>query len=123
MDEVRSVLVILNTKSVVKQLYRRLEGMDVPIYHLSTSMCAAHRNDILGRVREHLENHEKVVCISTQLIEAGVDVSFDCVIRSLAGLDSIAQAAGRCNRHGENEIQKVYVIDHVERELESSEGD
>ncbi|MEK3910552.1 CRISPR-associated helicase/endonuclease Cas3 [Paenibacillus sp. FSL H7-0331] len=117
MDEVRSVLVILNTKSVVKKLYRQMEGIDAPLYHLSTSMCAAHRNHILGQVREHLVNNEKVICISTQLIEAGVDVSFDCVIRSLAGLDSIAQAAGRCNRHGKREIQQVYVIDHLEENL------
>ncbi|MGD5763663.1 hypothetical protein QUU53_22510, partial [Xanthomonas citri pv. citri] len=56
--------------------------------------------------------------ISTQLIEAGVDVSFKCVIRSLAGLDSIAQAAGRCNRHGEDDVQQVYVIDHAEEKLD-----
>ncbi|MEW9701839.1 CRISPR-associated helicase Cas3' [Paenibacillus sp. SI8] len=117
MDEVQSVLVILNTKTVVKRLYRQMEGSDVPIYHLSTSMCAAHRNQILGQVRELLKNKEKVICVSTQLIEAGVDVSFDCVIRSLAGLDSIAQAAGRCNRHGEQQIQQVYVIDHAEESL------
>lgn len=117
MNEVQSVLVILNTKTVVKRLYRQMEGGDVPIYHLSTSMCAAHRNHILGQVRERLNNKEKVICISTQLIEAGVDVSFECVIRSLAGLDSIAQAAGRCNRHGEREVRQVYVIDHVEENL------
>lgn len=117
MDEVQSVLVILNTKTVVKKLYRQLEGCEIPLYHLSTSMCAAHRNDILDQVRERLANNEKVICISTQLIEAGVDVSFDCVIRSLAGLDSIAQAAGRCNRHGKREIQQVYVIDHLEENL------
>lgn len=117
LGEVQSVLVILNTKPVVKRLYRQLQGIGSPLYHLSTSMCAAHRNDILGKVKGHLKNREKVVCISTQLIEAGVDVSFDCVIRSLAGLDSIAQAAGRCNRHGEHGIQQVYVIDLAEENL------
>jgi len=117
MIEVRSVLVILNTKTVVKNLYLQLQGGDVPVYHLSTSMCAAHRNDILKQVKEHLGNKEKVICISTQLIEAGVDVSFDCVVRSLAGLDSVAQAAGRCNRHGKENIQQVYVIDHSEENL------
>ncbi|GED28196.1 CRISPR-associated helicase/endonuclease Cas3 [Brevibacillus agri] len=116
-EEVQSILVVLNTKTVVKRLYRRVETLDIPLYHLSTSMCAAHRNHILGQVRDHLQREEKVICISTQLIEAGVDVSFDCVIRSLAGLDSIAQAAGRCNRHGEKEIQQVYVIDHAEENL------
>ena len=119
--EVRSVLVILNTKSVVRKLYQRLtessDKQSVPVYHLSTAMCPAHRKHILEIVKKHLHNGKPVVCVSTQLIEAGVDVSFDCVIRSLAGLDSIAQAAGRCNRHGRNGIQDVYVIDHAEEDL------
>ena len=89
----------------------------VPIYHLSTAMCAAHRNKILAEIREKLLKG-KIICISTQLIEAGVDVSFQCVIRSLAGLDSIAQAAGRCNRHGEKELQNVYIINHEEEKLD-----
>lgn len=120
MREVNSVLVILNTKPVVKALYNLLKEKEnqIPIYHLSTSMCATHRNKILTKVRQHLKNGNKVICISTQLIEAGVDVSFDCVIRSLAGLDSIAQAAGRCNRHGERDIQNVYVIDHEKENLD-----
>ncbi|UQZ85487.1 CRISPR-associated nuclease/helicase Cas3 [Paenibacillus konkukensis] len=119
LEDVRSVLVILNTKSVVRKLYDRLKitAGDIPLYHLSTSMCAAHRNEILEKVREHLRNRDKIICVSTQLIEAGVDVSFECVIRSLAGLDSIAQAAGRCNRHGEHELRHVYVIDHTEENL------
>lgn len=118
-EELQSVLVILNTKTVVKKMYLQLKSIlsDVPVYQLSTSMCAAHRNEILADIREHLKREEKVVCISTQLIEAGVDVSFECVIRSLAGLDSIAQAAGRCNRHGEHELRHVYVIDHEEENL------
>ncbi|GJM77092.1 hypothetical protein HMSSN036_93080 [Paenibacillus macerans] len=61
-----------------------------------------------------LDQQDPFICVTTQLIEAGVDVSFKCVIRSLAGLDSIAQAAGRCNRHGEDESQNVYIIDHAE---------
>ncbi|WP_337104260.1 CRISPR-associated helicase Cas3' [Paenibacillus sp. YIM B09110] len=116
-NELQSVLVILNTKSVVKGLYAKLPTDDIPVYHLSTSMCAAHRNRILSKVKDHLKHSEKVICISTQLIEAGVDISFDCVIRSLAGLDSVAQAAGRCNRHGKSAIQQVYVIDHEEENL------
>ncbi len=118
-EEVRSVLVILNTKTVVKELYQKLKinEMNIPVYHLSTSMCASHRNDLLQEIREHLNNNDRIICVSTQLIEAGVDVSFESVIRSLAGLDSIAQAAGRCNRHGEKELQQVYVIDHIEENL------
>jgi CRISPR-associated endonuclease/helicase Cas3 len=120
MEEVQSILVILNTKTVVKNLYNQLKEKtsSIPIYHLSTSMCAAHRNKILDEVRHQLSEGNKIICISTQLVEAGVDVSFDCVIRSLAGLDSIAQAAGRCNRHGEKDIQTVYVIDHEEEKLD-----
>lgn len=117
-QEVNSILIILNTKSVVKSLYEKLkEDESVPIYHLSTSMCASHRNDILTEVRQRLKENEPTICVSTQLIEAGVDVSFDCVIRSLAGLDSIAQAAGRCNRHGEKEVGHVYIVDHKEENL------
>lgn len=120
LEENDSILVILNTKQVVKDLYEQLKHneMGIRVYHLSTSMCAAHRKVILEEVREHLNKNEKVICVSTQLIEAGVDVSFSCVIRSLAGLDSIAQAAGRCNRHGEMGQREVYVIDHVEENLD-----
>ncbi|MBK3496459.1 CRISPR-associated helicase Cas3' [Viridibacillus sp. YIM B01967] len=117
LSEVDSVLIILNTKTVVKKLYHELENANVKIVHLSTSMCAAHRKVILEDVRKDLKNGEKIVCVSTQLIEAGVDVSFECVIRSLAGLDSIAQAAGRCNRHGEVASRYVYVINHAEEYL------
>lgn len=119
LETTRSILIILNTKAVVKDLYEKLSDQlgDIPIYHLSTAMCAAHRKQILGTIREHLDEKEQVICISTQLIEAGVDVSFSCVIRSLTGLDSIAQAAGRCNRHGEMGIQKVYIIDHEQENL------
>jgi len=73
-------------------------------------MCPSHRMSILKDMRERL-GHDRVICISTQLIEAGVNISFGCVIRSLAGLDNIAQAAGRCNRHGENkDCSEVYIV-------------
>jgi CRISPR-associated endonuclease/helicase Cas3 len=75
--------------------------------------------DILEKVRKDLKDGKKVICVSTQLIEAGVDVSFECVIRSLAGIDSIAQAAGRCNRNGEKKIGNVYIIDYGEEKLGS----
>ncbi|MFD0589155.1 CRISPR-associated helicase Cas3' [Paenibacillus sp. GCM10027627] len=117
LEESGSVLVVLNTKAVVKRLYRQLSSLSIPVYHLSTSMCAAHRQTMLDLIRTHLDKDEKVVCISTQLIEAGVDVSFGCVVRSLAGLDSVAQAAGRCNRHGRWDIRQVYMIDHEEENL------
>lgn len=118
LNNVNSVLVILNTKSVVRKLYHQLSKLEVKVIHLSTSMCAAHRKDIISDMKERLQRKEKLVCISTQLIEAGVNISFECVIRSLAGLDSIAQAAGRCNRHGEVERRNVFIINHKEEVLD-----
>lgn len=112
-----NVLVILNTKKEVRDLYERLKSTNIDVIHLSTGMCPAHRKEKIEEMRQRLRNKEKFVCISTQLIEAGVDISFECVIRSLAGLDSIAQAAGRCNRHGEEALKEVYVINHAEESL------
>lgn len=114
-----SVLIILNTKTVVRKLYESLKPSFPAdeLYHLSTSMCPAHRKVILEKMNRRLKSGKRVICISTQLIEAGVDVSFQCVIRSFAGLDSIAQAAGRCNRHGEVDKRTVYLIDHAEEHV------
>ncbi|WP_159886414.1 CRISPR-associated helicase Cas3' [Paenibacillus puerhi] len=122
MESVRSVLVILNTKTAVRKLYNRLEKEEwvkggVKLFHLSTGMCAAHRKTELDLVKEALKAEERVVCISTQLIEAGVNISFECVIRSLAGLDSIAQAAGRCNRHGKDPTRDVFIIKSADEVL------
>lgn len=73
-------------------------------YHLSASMCPSHRKDTLNRVKEELLTNESSIVrlISTQLIEAGVDIDFPVVFRALAGLDSISQTAGRCNREGKD---------------------
>ncbi|KAF1296682.1 CRISPR-associated helicase/endonuclease Cas3 [Enterococcus sp. JM4C] len=115
-EEKNSLLVILNTKSAVLKLYKELEEKKlkgITLYHLSTAMCPENRRDILKEIIEKLEANkpnEKIICVTTQLIEAGVDISFESVIRSAAGLDSIAQAAGRCNRHGETKVQPVYLI-------------
>ena len=100
-----SCLFIVNTKKWAKDLYQYCQDNKVPseaLFHLSTNQCAAHRKALFDNMKQRLEKKLPVVCISTQLIEAGVDISMACVIRALGGLDSIAQAAGRCNRHGEN---------------------
>ncbi|WP_413405372.1 CRISPR-associated helicase Cas3' [Paenibacillus amylolyticus] len=119
MREVDSVLVILNTKTAVRKLFEQLNEVEwlresgVQVVHLSTNMCAAHRKEVLSGeygVIPRLAKGERIICVSTQLIEAGVNISFDCVVRSLAGLDSIAQAAGRCNRHGKDKVRNVYII-------------
>jgi len=114
-ESAKSVLIVVNTKQAAKQLYQlcktKQSGM-ISVYHLSTNMCPAHRLDILAKVKECLnpDDPQEVICISTQLIEAGVDVDFGSVIRYLAGMDSIAQAAGRCNRNGRREKGLVYVV-------------
>lgn len=119
LKKIDSVLIILNTKKSVREAYRKLgrelSGEGVGIYHLSTNMCAAHRIEKIDEICKSLEKHERIVCVSTNLVEAGVDFSFDCVIRSYAGLDSVAQAAGRCNRHKEHEYGDVYLIKYTER--------
>ncbi len=98
-----SCLVIVNTKDWAQKLYQYCQEQQVQsqvIFHLSTNQCPAHRKKLLDQIKERLDEKLPVLCISTQLIEAGVDIDFAVVVRFLAGLDSIAQAAGRCNRSG-----------------------
>lgn len=114
--EAGNLLVIVNTKSAALNLYKRLReslGNEAAVIHLSTNMCSQHRREFIDRIRLLLnpKNPKPVICISTQLIEAGVDISFRCVVRSLAGLDSAVQAAGRCNRNGEcKNVCSVHII-------------
>ncbi|PSU25156.1 CRISPR-associated helicase/endonuclease Cas3 [Photobacterium aquimaris] len=107
-----SCLTIVNTKQWAQDLYLVCQNkIDTDaLFHLSTNQCPAHRKVILATIRQRLENHQPVMCFSTQLIEAGVDIDFASVIRFLAGLDSIAQAAGRCNRNGIHETATVFVV-------------
>lgn len=115
-----SCLFIVNTKKWAQELYQYCQKQNVPpeaLFHLSTHQCAAHRKAIFDTIKARLENKEPVICISTQLIEAGVDISMACVIRALGGLDSIAQAAGRCNRHKEVDKGLVYVLNLQETDF------
>jgi len=115
-----SCLVIVNTKKWAQRLYE-LCGDKVDegsLFHLSTSLCPAHRKTILDQVRQRLDDGLPVLCISTQLIEAGVDVDFASVIRFLAGLDSIAQAAGRCNRNGRLPQATVHVVNPQQESID-----
>lgn len=117
-----SLLMVVNTKKMAFQIYQTLKNKkefnDISIYHLSTNMCPAHRIKVISALKEKLKRKEKVLCITTQLIEAGVDISFECVIRSLSGIDNIAQAAGRCNRNNEyKELKKVYIVNLKEENV------
>lgn len=113
-----SCLVIVNTKASALALYRLCKPrQEAPVVHLSTSLCPAHRKRMLRFIRRCLRWKIPILCISTQLIEAGVDVDFGAVIRFTAGLDSIAQAAGRCNRHGARETGIVHVVKAKDEKL------
>lgn len=108
-------LIIVNTKKCALKIYKKLsrEFSDYKVYYLSTNMCAEHRNDILEKhIKKALKNNEKVICVSTQLIEAGVDISFQTVVRSMCGMDSIIQSCGRCNRNDEYAPNKgqLYIV-------------
>jgi CRISPR-associated endonuclease/helicase Cas3 len=115
LDEVTragSCLVIVNTKRAAREVFDlcRTQLLEKEIFHLNTDMCPAHRKDELAKVRARLMDGLPTLCVSTQLIEAGVDVDFGVVIRYLAGLDSIAQAAGRCNRNGRPDPGTVHIV-------------
>ena len=120
--ELGSCLIIVNTKAWAQQLYleiqKDLEVDNIALFQLSTSLCPAHRKTIFAEVKARLGNKQPVLCISTQLIEAGVDVDFASVIRFLAGLDSIAQAAGRCNRNGLRAEATVHVLNPIEENID-----
>lgn len=115
-----SCLVIVNTKKSAKAIFQICKKRTAtPVFHLSTNMCPSHRKDILAQVRQLLvPPGAPVICISTQLIEAGVDIDFGSVIRCSAGLDSVAQAAGRCNRHKQRDLGRVHVVNLTEENLD-----
>ena len=99
------VLAVVNTRKHAQKLFAALPSDGIKL-HLSANMCATHRSEVIALVRRYLalyragSLHKPLWLVSTQLIEAGVDLDFPCVYRAMAGLDSIAQAAGRCNREG-----------------------
>lgn len=91
------VLCIVNTRRDAAELFRLMpEGT----LHLSASMCAQHRSEVIARIKATLQEGKPIRVVSTQLVEAGVDIDFPVVFRALSGIDNIAQAAGRCNREG-----------------------
>ena len=106
-----SCLIVVNTKREALEIYHNCAALEnIEAFHLSTNMCPAHRMQVLNEVKAKLRANAPVICVSTQLIEAGVDISFGSAIRALAGADSIAQTAGRCNRHGERTLGRVHIV-------------
>ncbi|MBC8550412.1 MAG: CRISPR-associated helicase Cas3' [Candidatus Brocadiales bacterium] len=119
-EKLGNCLIIVNTKAWAQQLFQKLRTQvdRNEIFQLSTSLCPLHRKAILKKVRQRLAEKKPVLCISTQLIEAGVDIDFASVIRFLAGLDSIVQAAGRCNRNGLREIATIHIVNPREEKID-----
>lgn len=114
LETANSLLIVCNKKNQAEHLYNLLKDRNSALFSLSAAMCVAHRRDTLDKLRSSLaRNEQKTVCISTQVIEAGVDISFACVIRLSTGMDSVVQAAGRCNRSGEagpGVLAPVYLV-------------
>ena len=102
------MLVIVNNRRHARSLYDQAKHLD-DTFHLTTLMCAKHRSQKLDEIRGRLKNGEPCSVIATSLIEAGVDVDFPLVMRAEAGLDSVAQAAGRCNREGKRPSENSFV--------------
>ncbi|MFO7794086.1 MAG: CRISPR-associated helicase Cas3' [Candidatus Nanohaloarchaea archaeon] len=103
----KDLMVVMNTKSSAKQLYEALNDVDSRIIFLSTDILPKHREE---RIREIKESDEPVLVVTTQLIEAGVDIDMDIVWRDFAPLDSIVQTAGRCNREDSKDKGLVKVV-------------
>ncbi len=111
-----SVLAIVSTRMHARRLFEALKKLDDSdsVFHLSAQMCPAHRLEVINEIKSRLADGKPCRLVSTQLIEAGVDIDFPCVYREIAGCDSIVQAAGRCNREGRLERGRVVVFESAE---------
>lgn len=118
----KSNLIILNTKKLVRKLYDLLQSNyeDKDLYYLTTNLTASDRLKKIEEIKKRLLKGDKICVVSTQLIEAGVDVDFDLVIRSLSGMDSVVQAMGRCNREGHRQSAFTYLINLDKNEEKTS---
>jgi CRISPR-associated endonuclease/helicase Cas3/CRISPR-associated endonuclease Cas3-HD len=109
----RQALCIVNTRTHAKKLYEALKDSG-NCYHLSARMCPVHRRKKIAEIKSRLKSGDDCRVISTQLIEAGVDIDFPVVYRTMTGIDSVAQAAGRCNREGKLPAGEVFIFKSTE---------
>lgn len=129
-EDEMSVLVVLNTKRAVSNLYNVLiedverQDLDCEVIYLTTNQCPKHRLEIINKMKERLKDlrnnkeQRKLICVSTKLVEAGVDIDFDLVYRSLAGIDNIIQCGGRCNREGKKVSKgRLFILQYEDEKL------
>jgi|Wag4MinimDraft_15_1082655.scaffolds.fasta_scaffold00228_7 CRISPR-associated endonuclease/helicase Cas3 len=116
--EDKSYLIVCNTIAQSLKIYDKLakSSLNRKIFYLSTNILPLHRRERINEIKEKLEKKEKIIVVSTQVVEAGVNFDFDVVIRDLGPIDSIIQSAGRCNRNGKKEIGDVYVYKMIDEE-------
>lgn len=114
LENEKQVLCVVNTRKHAQNLFNKFKDLE-NCYHLSARMCPVHRTKVLNKIKIRLSNGDPCKVISTQLIEAGVDIDFPVVYKSMAGIDSICQAAGRCNREAKNITGNVYVFQSSEK--------
>ncbi|WP_077303199.1 CRISPR-associated helicase/endonuclease Cas3 [Virgibacillus pantothenticus] len=109
----RSTLIIVNIRKKAQFFYRKVREAypTRPVFYITTTLAVVHRMERLQIIRQSLEKNERPIVISTQVLEAGVDISFEVLFRELAPLPSIIQAAGRCNRYGKLPQGDVYLFE------------
>jgi len=114
-----SILVVCNTKKEAATIFNVIkEKTDAMLFHLSAGMCPKHRKEMLNKLDEALSRDDKLICVSTQVIEAGIDISFSTVFRFAAGIDNVVQSAGRCNRNGnDKKAHNVYIVKIIDEQL------
>ena len=114
----RATLFIMNTRKQSQRLFLKMKENypERELYYLSTTIIGRERKERLKIIKEAVKQGKKPIVVSTQVLEAGVDISFEVVYREIAPLPSIIQAAGRCNRYGELDQGEVYVIEFKNRE-------
>lgn len=111
-EDEKSFLIVANTINQSLQIYNGIKNnlKDKEVIYLSANLVPRDRKEVIKKIEEALESGRKPIVVSTQVIEAGVDIDFDCVIRDIAPIDSIIQCAGRCNRHNQKSQGKVLVV-------------
>lgn len=110
----KSYLIVCNTIQQSLDIYEKLRDVDRAVLYLSTNLLPIHRRQRIEAIRNKLQKGEKIIVVSTQVVEAGVDLDFDIVIRDLGPLDSLIQCAGRCNRNGlKSEMGNIFIYNMI----------